>query len=172
MTKIRKNSGIVTPQIQLTTSAYADWIDGMDWQWWCTFTTNYKLTLPSARRLMERFAKINKSYGLQTTLFWVAERYECKDGWHTHALMSNLNITDREPVAPGVQFDILRHTYQKACGSKVECNDKGKLTYDNYNRLQLKLYDKSKGGAGKYCTKYILKTERTENKMADYDLII
>lgn len=167
MANIRKNADNVTQ----VAKAYADWIDGMDWNWWCTFTTQYELTLPSARRLMERYAKILRSYHLQTEIFWVAERFECRDGWHIHGLMRNQSYSNQPPIEPGVLFDILRHTYQKACGSKVESNDKGKLSYDTYNRLQLKKYNASKGGAGAYCTKYILKTERTEKKMADYDLI-
>ena len=38
-------------------NAYAEWLNEFKWTYWATFTTGYKLTMPSARRAMEGMFK-------------------------------------------------------------------------------------------------------------------
>lgn len=57
--------------------------------WFATLTTQYTLTLPSARRAVQRFVDVAKRKGNKIALCWFAERYECKDGYHLHALVAS-----------------------------------------------------------------------------------
>ena len=59
----------------------------MRWTWFATFTTPYELTLKSARRLVERTGKAWQKLDPTCRIFWVAERFEVKDGYHLHALV-------------------------------------------------------------------------------------
>ena len=54
---------------------YSDWINDQPWTNFPTFTTSYELTLPSARRLMERTHLAFKRYAGDCRLFWVAEPF-------------------------------------------------------------------------------------------------
>lgn len=117
-----------------------------DWDYFITPTTGYELTLPSARRGMERlFDKIcNVSLPGQKKFFWAAEPFDCKEGYHTHGLLK----TD----AP---IGVIAKAWQVASGGKKR---------NKWNRIDIKRYNK-KLGATKYCAKYIQKY------MADYDLL-
>ena len=144
--------------------SYANWIDSMDWTYFCTFTTRYELTLKSCRRLMERtHAKYAEYMGVNPVLFWVAEPYELKDGYHAHGL---LHIPDEFTKQP--HFDFLRDAYMIMAGSKVIQNDKGKLKFDTTHRVELQKFDRRRR-AGLYATKYIMKSN---SGVGDYDLII
>ena len=153
-------------------NAYANYLGTLDWDYFATFTTGYELTLKSARRAMERFHyKIDRDHN-GSTLFWVAEPFECKDGFHTHAL---LKLNDRDlvdekrrivfsQVADGTVcsydiketgFDVVKNTWQYVT----------KANEQNYNRIELKRYN-AKLGAKHYVGKYILKSR------CDYDILI
>jgi hypothetical protein len=130
--------------------AYADWIAKKDWNYFVTFTTKYPMSLKSARRGMERYVgklrRLDREYHKQASnLFWVAEKFECKDGYHTHGLLSSEQ-----------EFDTLRNVYQVTSGARKN---------DEYFRIQLSKYDRERAGA-KYCAKYIFK------QCSDYDLMI
>lgn len=115
------------------------------WDYFVTFTTKYELTLPSCRRLMERFHnRIGQESLTKNRLFWVAEHFEAKDGYHAHGLL-----------ATEVPFDSLRKIYQIVSGAR-----KKKETF----RIHLAKYDPALGAA-KYCSKYILK------RCSDYDFL-
>lgn len=151
---------------------YANFLGTLDWDYFCTFTTGYELTLKSARRAMQRFHnKIAQNYG-GSILFWVAEPYECKDGFHTHALLKLKNETLTNEVRRKVKttlsngkivdfviqetgFNVVKDTWQLV----TKAHEK------NYNRIELKRYNK-KLGAKHYVGKYILKTR------SDYDILI
>jgi hypothetical protein len=51
-----------------------------------TISTRYTLTLQSARRLAGRVNAILVKKGIMSTMFWVAEKFDVKDGEHIHAL--------------------------------------------------------------------------------------
>ena len=152
-------------------NSYANYLGTFDWDYFATFTTGYELTLKSARRSMGRFHDKMNNYG-GSTLFWVAEPFECKDGYHTHAL---LKLNDRDlvdekrrivfsSVADGTVcsydikesgFDVVKNTWQYVTRANEQ----------NYNRIELKRYN-AKLGAKHYVGKYILKSR------CDYDILI
>lgn len=128
----------------------ADYLQNQEWQRFCTFTTAYELTLPSARRLMQRFqdrVQDRVFNGSPVRLFWVAEKFESKDGFHTHGLLNYPK--DAENV-----FDIL----------PVITESYRIVAAQNDARVNFSRYNKSRA-AGMYCSKYLLK------RYADYDLL-
>ena len=56
--------------------------------WFATLTTQYTLTLPGARRAVNRFSNILRRKGKKVAGIWFGELYECKDGYHVHALLA------------------------------------------------------------------------------------
>jgi hypothetical protein len=126
---------------------YGEWLGQYDWSYFCTFTTRYALTLPSARRLMYRFYDMDdlKRSG-PATFFWAAEPFDCREGYHTHALLK---------VSAVMTFKFLTDCYQVAAGNKD-------LLKTEWHRVNFRSYN-SKLGAAHYCGKYITKN------LADYD---
>jgi len=171
MSKIAKFQGTVYTKDKVRANArkpkttqteYAEWLETFEWSHWCTFTTAYELSLKSARRLMEGYHKGMRANGFEPTLFWVAEKFELRDGWHTHGLLKT-NLRAYEPQ----RYKALTHLYQHVCGKRVV---PGTLKYDGWNRIALESYDRQKGGASMYCTKYVMKDQ--SNQTAEYDLLI
>lgn len=126
--------------------AYSDWISTIPWNWFCTFTTPYELTIKSARRAMDRFFNRTQSMTMNPqAFFWVAEPFECKDGWHTHGLY----LSD-------LPFKAIIEAYQITSAAKRN---------NTYARIHLSRYN-ARMAAAKYCAKYIMK------RYGDYDLLI
>jgi len=137
-------------------SEYANYLQTFNWDFFATFTTRYSLTLPSARRVMERLHSraANKYGGIR--LFWVAEPFDCKDGYHTHALVFLKDRLLKEiPVKPEVDFTCLKQSWDIVSKSSPV----------DTNWTTLKRYDPELGACG-YVGKYILK------KNSDYDLLL
>jgi len=136
--------------------AYAEWLETTEWDFYCTFTTDYELTLKSARRLMTRLhKKLNSNYS-QSTFFWVAEPFDCKEGFHTHGLLQfqdrtykNTTVTDGRSL----DFELLRKSWLKVNPSSSKC-------YATLERFQ------PAKGATSYVGKYLNKHR------SDYDLLI
>ena len=163
--------------------AMANYLNHQDWSKFCTFTTGYTLTLPGARRLMERvYSNFSTSLftGNHSYFFWVAEAFECKAGYHTHGLL----YYDKMFESPYLFSDLNEH-YQVASGSRssfyeLDKNNINKSITEKNNsylqniintgiqqkrdyRVSFNRYDLHRGAA-KYCAKYLLK------RYADYDL--
>lgn len=139
----------------ITADAWANWLQAQTWQRFCTFTTGYPLSLPSARRAMERFyarAQAEVFNGADVQMFWVAEKFECKDGYHTHGLL-NYDNTSVSGV-PNLH-EVLSHTWNVVSGAYGK-RKRYRSSFSNYNK---------KRSAGKYCSKYLLK------RYADYDFL-
>ena len=67
---------------------YGEWLNTMQWDNFCTFTTRYSLSLKSARNSMGRLSNfIVSEYGFKTKIFWTAEPFDTKYGYHLHALI-------------------------------------------------------------------------------------
>ncbi len=82
---------------------YGDWLNSLEWDYYCTFTTDYTLSLPSARRAMERLlSRLIKEFGT-VNYFWVAEPFDTKEGCHTHALLK----------VPSLLFDLAAPTIER-----------------------------------------------------------
>ena len=133
--------------------SFGTWLQSHNWTHWATFTTPYSLTLPSARRLMNRFAdmRINTditSPNVVKGLFWAAEPFDTRQGYHTHGLIK---------IDESMPFKAVINAYQIATGNKD-------LKKDRWARIQISAYDPQKAACF-YVSKYISK------KLADYDLI-
>lgn len=66
---------------------YADWFNSLPWDFFCTFTTKYSMSLRTARRFMERLYERLKKINPKIWFTWFAEPFDTKDGYHTHALI-------------------------------------------------------------------------------------
>jgi|SRR6185312_668616 len=60
-------------------------LEGICWQYFFTFTTAYPLSLKACHTIMELYYKALEPY--QTTLFWVAEAFPDREGYHVHGLL-------------------------------------------------------------------------------------
>lgn len=132
------------------TDVWAALIEPHNPAYFCTFTTKHTLTLNSARTAMGvYFRKLRELCTEEERLFffWVAERFELKDGYHTHALLS---VPDTFKVGQG--FKTLTKAWQHASGTKQA------RTHFSPMRKQI--------DAVRYCTKYVSK----EN--ADWDVYL
>jgi hypothetical protein len=130
--------------------SYVSFLETIDWDFWVTGTTNYSLTLPSARRLMERFSNNMKRFNGtlfrdELKIWWVAEPFDLRYGYHIHFLME---------AKPEPRFKEIYSLWNYACKKSL-----------GHHRISAEKFKKGKG-AGKYCAKYIMK------RNADYDLLI
>lgn len=116
---------------------------------YCTFTTRYQLTLPAARKSMERLhSHLSFHFAFSPKIFWVAEPFDIKYGCHLHALIEveNKKLTTKTDI---------RNAWQ------VVSKGKG---LKEYNNTTIKDYDRLKGGHF-YLSKYL------QSHKADYDLL-
>lgn len=135
--------------------------------YFATLTTQYTLTLPSARRAIARFSSICKRECGTMRGVWFAELYEAKDGYHLHAL-----------IASSLQRDMLNQCW--AVASKANKSHEVAIHHANCQALangtkSIKLASNRsafvklrKGGrAGMYASKYLAKG----GTQIDYDII-
>ena len=124
---------------------FGEWLSGMNWTHYATFTTSYELTLKSARRAMHRVHDfLDKEQN--TAMFWAAEPFDLKDGFHTHALLNTQ-----------ISYDRIIEAWQIV--SKAKNSEK------KWHRIDLQEYNPERG-AGYYLSKYISK------RLSDYDLFL
>jgi len=111
---------------------YANFLNTIDWTHWCTFTTRYDLSMKSARRMSEvifnKFSKQDIFNQGDQKMFWAAEPFDVKNGYHIHALIQ----------------------------TQLSPEDIYKWTNKRFGRTLILPYEKEKG-AHSYCSKYILK---------------
>lgn len=126
-----------------TIRAYETWLQERHWDYFGTFTTRYPITLKSARRLMDKLAGRLNTAG-PVTMFWAAERFELRDGYHLHALVES-------PVPKDAIW---------------------RFWFKRYGRADVQDYDPKLGGAGyvaKYVTKKIADFDIESRKMQEYE---
>lgn len=145
-----------------TKDAWIKYLEGQEWHFWFTGTTGYELTIKSARRLVNRFFEGFKVNG--ALMFWVAEKFEVKDGHHIHALIRIPNKYGSMDPDNELLYREILNMWQSAAGNKAISNDEGKITWQSWHRVDLQKFD-TKRGAGGYCAKYVFKGN------ADYDLL-
>jgi len=109
-----------------------------------TLTTSKPLGIKSARRHAETFGKFI-SAGIDTNLFWCAEPFDVREGYHLHALIG-------DPERNEFQRKSVNQMYFEYWSNK----------YGRCNFLPIR----GKFNAEYYVTKYITKT------MADYDFYL
>lgn len=128
--------------------AYADWLNSMDWGFYCTLTTRYSMSVKSARRSAERlYSHLQKNIG-GIRLFWVAEPFDAKYGYHIHALIHFVN-----PILYDAK-ELIKKAWQVISKGKG-----GK----EYNNTVIQPY-KSELGANYYVSKYVLRNN------SDFDI--
>jgi len=66
--------------------AWAGYLDSMNLDYFCTFTTRKPISLASTRKIAERVAGRIDAGGT-TTMFWAAEKFDVREGFHFHALI-------------------------------------------------------------------------------------
>lgn len=143
---------------------YSDWLNKFKWTHFITLTTPYALSLNSARRLSERFYSKLKDHQYEPQLFWVAEKYESKDGYHLHGL---LKINKK--TLPIHEYKFITNLYQICAGTSKCVKVDGELKYINWSRIELAKYDKKRNGGG-YCAKYVMAENNSTN--AEYDFLV
>jgi hypothetical protein len=142
--------------------------------WFATLTTQYKLTLPSARRAVQRFVSVVKRNGNKIVVCWFAERYELKDGFHLHALVASTatrkELNESWAIATRANKT---HALQIANDNNIAITD-AIFADDNEPHLRELMQSRSnfqplkrglKGGA--YASKYITKG----GNVTDYDIV-
>lgn len=147
------------PVTRAISASYSDWLDLTPWSFFCTFTTPYEMTLAGARRLMTNYHRKLKENGLYATFFWVAEKFEIKDGYHTHGLLSlNGNDLSYMDIAQKIAFE---------CWQKVSVFKGQESKREDglvINRCDIQRINPKKHGT-RYLCKYVSK------KHADWDII-
>lgn len=143
--------------------------------WFATLTTQYTLTLPSARRAAQRFVDVAKKRQHRIALCWFAERYEAKDGYHLHALVSSTatrqELNEFWAIASKANKT---HALQIANDNNIAVTD-AIFASDNEPHLREVMQSRSnfqllKGGGkgGAYAAKYITKG----GNVTDYDIVL
>jgi hypothetical protein len=127
----------------LISNDYGNWLSGTEWTHFMTGTTRNEMTMNSARRQAEGYHKW-LSMGGDTTMFFAAEPFDVREGYHIHALVKLPELLDYKDAVL---------MWQKVTGAKKK---------SEWNRIELKAYDNRKG-ASYYCGKYITKN------LSDYD---
>jgi len=131
-------------------SDLAKYLQDQDWKRFCTFTTGYELTLPSARRLMKRFYERAKKKRFIMTMYvysGLPKNFEMKDGYHTHGLFY---YPDYHEECFDV-MELLKYNFEIVSGT-TQC----RAAFNRYNKRR---------AAGFYCAKYLTK------QASDYDIL-
>lgn len=137
-----KNQQAPEPLANCYSDVFGGFLEQVEWNYWCTFTTKWELTLPSARRMAEKiyhkWCSVLPQGDLfqveNPAMFWACEPFDLRNGYHIHALMRT--GADAKQI----------YTWAKK----------------KYGRALVLKYEKGKG-AHTYCGKYITK------RLSDYD---
>lgn len=143
--------------------------------WFATLTTQYTLTLPSARRAVQRFVDVAKRKQHRIAVCWFAERYEAKDGYHLHALVSSTATRNElneiwaiASKANKTQALRIANENNIAVTDAIFANDnEPHLREVMQSRSNFQLL-KAGGKGGAYAAKYITKG----GNVTDYDIVL
>lgn len=136
-----------------TKHVWSEYLETIPWNYFATFTTPYEMTLNSARRLMEKYHSAMNIKGRDDWMFWVAEKFKLKDGYHLHALIKTELPWDKDNLW------LLWQDKSVYKGQKSKRAD-GKI----FNRADIRHRDFNKS-AGTYLCKYLLKST------TDFDIL-
>lgn len=153
-----------------TKDAMAGFLDKISFDYFCTFTTRRPVSLYATRRIAEKVCD-HVGAGHEWSVFWAAEEFDVRDGFHFHALMKqpveNLPGTKGELVAKGGKLWTVWE------GEPARSNDYAKMDlfnwyFQKYGRCQLidNREPDRQLAASHYISKYITK------KITDYDFRI
>ena len=128
---------------QIAKNSLADWLNDQDWQLWTTLSTGHELTMSSARRSMVRMHDLVRKEN-NCRVFWAAEKFDVKDGFHLHTLWSFDNkIHDRDKYREFVKnWRIVNKTNRANVYSETYRKDFGAAKYlSKYITKQITDYD-------------------------------
>jgi hypothetical protein len=142
--------------------------------WFATLTTQYTLSLPGARRAMQRFKSIAWRKGKRLQGIWFCELFECKYGYHIHALIaSDATRNELNELWAMASRPNRNHALQIANENNIAIKD-AIFANDNEPHLREVMQSRSnfqllKPGmkGGHYASKYTSKQGTT----TDYDII-
>jgi len=140
-------------------ASYIKWIETIPWNYFATFTTPYEMTLKSARRLMNKYHSAMTIEGRDDWIFWVAERFKLKDGYHLHALIKTSEPWNKESLW-------LLYQDKSVYRGQVSNRKDGKV----FNRCDIQKRDVKKSAAS-YMFKDVRYTAKDLFK-CDYDLLV
>jgi len=144
--------------------------DGSKKAWFATLTTQYTLTLPGARRAVNRFASILKRNEKLIQGIWFGELYECKDGFHIHALIAS--DASRDELN---EYWSLASRANRNHSNQIE-KENNTILLSNVNNLRQREVVKNRSNfqplkpglkGGSYASKYTTKSGNN----TDYDII-
>lgn len=130
--------------------AWGEYLDKRDWQLWTTLTTHRELTLPGARRSINKLSQFLQQNNYPAEIFWAAEPFDLKEGYHLHSLVRFTDLERRQDNK--AQYNALVKGWRQITGDKTA-------------RIYSERYREDKG-AHLYVGKYISK------KLCDYDMIM
>jgi hypothetical protein len=142
--------------------------------WFGTLTTQYSMTLPSARRAVERFQNVVKRKMNTCSICWFAEKHETRDAYHLHLLVASnatrdeLNDAWRVASRPTKDHALkIAHENNIVVTDAIFASDnEPHLRQVMQSRSHFAIYKKGAGGGG-YAAKYISKQGYT----TDYDIL-
>jgi len=69
---------------------WGEFLNTLPWDFYCTFTSRHSLTKIGARNAMGRLKNhLAIKYGSEPAIFWAAEPFDSKHGYHLHALLKD-----------------------------------------------------------------------------------
>ena len=68
------------------TKEYGEWLNKSQWDYFCTFTTSYRLSRNQAYNTMQRLFSFTSHSTAEVKIFWIAEKFKA-GGYHIHALV-------------------------------------------------------------------------------------
>ena len=132
---------------------YGDFLNQLQWNYFGTFTSSFRLTSKGARRAIERFTdKFSQEYG-GCQIFFACEKYKIKEGFHIHCLIK-INPT----------FLPTDYKAKKAISNTWNIILRGNSKTSKSQSVYLKKYNKKLRGAW-----YVSKLVHQPN--ADYDFL-
>jgi hypothetical protein len=122
--------------------AWGQYLNERPWSIFSTFTTEYRLSEKSARRLIENLHEVVESKIQDPlTTFWVAERFRDRNDFHLHALLH----AEKEV---GSLIYTVKNVFDKVSTTK------GMQTK---NVCLIEPFDITRGGAHYLCKSFLLK---------------
>jgi hypothetical protein len=120
------------PLTERLVNEYGNFLGQTNWTFYCTLSTTYPLSVKSAQRYIERtHEQLQTSYNLKTQLYWVAEPFDNKYGFHLHCLVK---FDNKEP-----------HKYKQVLNKAWQKATKGSYG-KKYNWASIVPYDANLGG--------------------------
>jgi len=139
--------------IKKNENEFGNYLNTLGFDYFCTFSTPYEMTLKSARRAMERFFnRLNNMYD-KCLLFWAAEPFALKEGYHLHVLIKRNSDEVTSLYKDKLAFNEIWQIVTK--GSSIKAKN---------NRVHLRNYRASKKGSNYFC-------KRINQPNSDYDFL-